>query len=146
MGSDYLPGIGQLTGCPVVLAKLSTPTSQLTRPFPEEGPVGSNQGGDTLLQITRAHHTATDEININIVSPSDGGGVAVKDNRSYQLGTANFESVSVVIIGIVQNCDEDLQEFDIVRLGPKEGQSSREFFRLDRSTVRMYVIYCVYAL
>jgi hypothetical protein len=138
MGSDYLPGVSAAPGCPMVLAKMSTPTKQLDKPFPEE--VGGfsmyTSPQDVLLEITKAHHSETDEIALSIISSVDS---SIKDNRSYQLGTANVESVNLVILGIVQNCDESFQEFDIVRLGPKAGQSSREHYRLDRSTVSIYV-------
>jgi hypothetical protein len=134
MASDHLPGVSAVPGCPMVLARMSTPTAHLGRPFPEEvgGFAMVPSPNDVYLEITKVHHSETDEIALSIVSSIDS---SVKDNRSYQLGTANVESVNVIIIGIVQNCDESFQEFDIVRLGPKAGQSSREHYRLDRSTV-----------
>ena len=110
----------------MVLSRMTTTTSHLTNPSTfttEEDPV---------LVIQKVNLFDTEEISLKI----EFSGFEI-DERSYQLGTANFEEVtsSSVILGIIQNCDEKLKEFHIVRLGPRSGQSTREIFQLDSTTV-----------
>ena len=62
-------------------------------------------------------------------------GGKVKDKRSYELGISNFEYTgkTSATIGIIKNCDADFTEFELCRLGPKQGQNSREIYKLDKT-------------
>lgn len=112
----------------MIIARLSTMTSCLINSFEDkniDAPVFVIEKNDVF---------GTEEISLKVQHAR--GTVPDVDERHYQLGTANFESISsgAVILGIVQNCSGNFEEFCVFRIGPKSGQSSREIYKLDKAT------------
>jgi hypothetical protein len=98
-GSDFLPGLDTLPDAPLVLKLLGLADAE-------------------FYKIERKKIIDAEEVQLHYVSKN------VSFNRSFQVGILNIENIvgNDVTLAIVKNCDNDFQEFTIVRLGPKQGQ------------------------
>eukprot|EP01036_Dinobryon_divergens_P033296 gene33296-43051_t len=131
LGSDYLPGIDKLQGCPMVLKMKgeSANTSETLRISHHRYLISEKDKSSDLTESTE-----TGEL---VLTYSKGSSNV---NKSYQIGALNFESIgNEFVIAIVENVftilDKEgksiLTGFALLRLGPKSGQRSKEFYKLD---------------
>jgi hypothetical protein len=99
-GSDYFPGIDNMNDGPLILKLL-----------------GNND--IEFYRIEKRKTVDIEELQFTYVTKG------ISMSKSYQVGILNYESVvgNSVILGIIQNCDDLFNEFSLVRLGPKPGQS-----------------------
>lgn len=103
-GSDFVPGLDKLKNSPIVLKLLGKTDTE-------------------FIKIEKKKTLDIEELCLTYVT----SGMAV--GSCYQLGRLNSESTnqSEIIFNVVQNINEILTEFTILRLGPSSGQM-RYFF------------------
>lgn len=100
-GSDYLPGLDNLSEGPLVL-KLN------------------GQSDIEFFKIEqKRYQDNVEEIQLAYVTKN------YSDNHSFQLAVLNYENVhgNDILLGIIKNVNDDFSEFTVCRLGPKAGQN-----------------------
>ena len=116
-GSDFFPGLKNMSGCPLVLGKVRTASKNLTK---EEKVINIDDevSSETLLRLEYKSFGETAMQYISSMHVSKNSDVAIQSNE-YHIGALSVESskIGAVTIGIIQEYDPNMQYFSIFRCG-----------------------------